>query len=195
MLTGRKAQETTGYVFSLESVSGNQLAFDLSVDQPGYNRAWLSYVSEPDEHFFGFGEQFSSFDLKGKRVPVFIQEQGIGRGLQPITFLVNLVAGAGGGWDTSYACVPHYITSKCRSMFLENSEYAVFDLRAANLAQVEVFSSHLHGRFLHGNTPAQLVEEYTSCIGRMRPLPDWIHDGAVVGMQGALKRSATFWLR
>jgi hypothetical protein len=35
----------------------------------------LTYATHPDEHFFGFGEQFSHFDLKGKRVPIIVQEQ------------------------------------------------------------------------------------------------------------------------
>ncbi len=188
MLTGRGTADTVGYVFFLESVGENQLAFAFSLSDSTYNRSWMTYASEPDEHFFGFGEQFSFFDLKGKRIPIFIQEQGIGRGLQPITFLVNLVAGAGGSWDTSYACVPHYITSKCRSLFLEDSEYAVFDLRESDRVQIKVFSSRLHGRILHGDTPARLVEEYTACTGRMRSLPDWIHEGAVVGMQGGTEK-------
>ncbi|HOH28264.1 MAG TPA: alpha-glucosidase [Candidatus Hydrogenedentes bacterium] len=188
MLTGLRAAGTVGYVFSLESVGENQIAFALSLSDSTYNRSWMTYASEPDEHFFGFGEQFSCFDLKGKRVPIVVQEQGIGRGLQPITFLVNLVAGAGGSWDASYACVPHYITSKCRSLFLENSEYTVFDLRQGNRVEVKVFSSRLCGRILQGDTPAGLVEEYTACTGRMRPLPDWIHEGAVVGMQGGTEK-------
>lgn len=191
ILSGSNVQDKTDYVFSLEARGDHQIALELSVTRSDYNRAWLTYASEPDEQFFGFGEQFSCFDLKGKRVPIFIQEQGIGRGLQPITFLVNLVAGAGGSWDTSYACVPHYITSKCRSLFLENSEYTVFDLREADRVQVKVFSSRLHGRILHGTTPAQLVEEYTACTGRIRALPDWIHEGAVVGMQGGTKKVRT----
>ena len=192
-LTGRNGKEHVGYDFSLELCSPHQLAFHLSISDPRYNRVWLTYASEPDEHFFGFGEQFSHFDLKGKRVPIFVQEQGIGRGLQPITFLANLVAGAGGSWSTSYACVPHYITGKLRSAFLDNSEYAVFDLRKADRVQVHVFASRLSGRILQGESPAKLIEEYTSCIGRMRPLPDWILNGAIVGMQGGTEKVREVW--
>lgn len=56
------------------------------------NRIFLTYSSERNERFFGFGEQFSHMDFKGKRVPIFVQEQGIGRGDQPITFAANLVS-------------------------------------------------------------------------------------------------------
>lgn len=56
------------------------------------NRVTLTYAADEDEQFFGFGEQFSFFNLKGRRVPIMVQEQGLGRGDQPITAAVNLVA-------------------------------------------------------------------------------------------------------
>ncbi len=192
-LTGTKGPDRVGYRFSLEAKNDHQLAFELSLSGTDCNRVWLTYASEPEEHFFGFGEQFSCFDLKGKRVPSFVQEQGVGRGLQPLTFLANLVAGAGGSWDTSYACVPQYITSKLRSAFLDNSEYTVFDLRSADRVQIQVFASRLGGKLLQGDSPAQLIGEYTACVGRMRPLPDWILEGAVVGMQGGTEKVRDIW--
>ncbi|GKE03628.1 alpha-xylosidase 2 [Tanacetum coccineum] len=57
-----------------------------------FNRICLTYSSEKNERFFGFGEQFSHIDFKGRKVPIFVQEQGIGRGDQPITFAANLVS-------------------------------------------------------------------------------------------------------
>ncbi len=176
--------ETLPYTLTFTCLETNQLGFDLRIAAPQCTRAYLTYASEPEERFFGFGEQFSHFDLKGKRLPIFISEQGIGRGAQPLTFLVDLVARSGGNWSTSYACVPHYLTSRMRSLFLENYAYAAFDLRHADKVQIELFSEHMKGRILYGESPAELIAEYTACTGRMRPLPDWILDGAVVGMQG-----------
>lgn len=57
-----------------------------------FNRVFLTYASSRDERFYGFGEQFSRMEFKGRRVPVLVQEQGIGRGDQPITFAANLVS-------------------------------------------------------------------------------------------------------
>ncbi|VAH76004.1 unnamed protein product [Triticum turgidum subsp. durum] len=69
-----------------------------------FNRVFLTYVSERDERFYGFGEQFSCMEFKGRRVPVLVQEQGIGRGDQPITFAANLLSyRSGGNWSTTYA--------------------------------------------------------------------------------------------
>ena len=176
--------------YSLEfyPVSDRQLAFQLSFSDSAINRSYLTYASDSDEHFFGFGEQFTYFDLKGHLVPIWVSEQGIGRGQQPLTFLVNLAARAGGSPFTTYAAVPHYISSRLRSIFLENPQYSVFDLRQPDRVQVHVFSGDLHGNILFGQNPEELIAAYTNWCGRMRPLPDWILNGAVIGMQGGTER-------
>jgi len=177
---------TANYVLSFNP--GGSGGLDFALDIEGANRAFLTYASDPGERFYGFGEQFSHVDLKGRRVPIFVSEQGIGRGEQPLTFFVNLFAQSGGHWHTSYAPVPHYLTSRLRSLFLKNYAYSAFDLRAADRVQIEVFDDTLNGRVLAGGTPAKLIERYTEYAGRMRPLPDWILEGAVVGMQGGTEK-------
>jgi len=52
-----------------------------------------------DRRVFGFGESFSHFNLKGRRVPILVSEQGVGRGEQPITAVLNRqTPGVGGYW-------------------------------------------------------------------------------------------------
>ncbi len=148
------------------------------------NRSFLFLSSNANEGYFGFGEQFTFFNLKGKRLPILVQEQGIGRGAEPITTGANITAGAGGDWHTSYAGVPHFITSEMRSLMLINYEYSVFDMRADDHTVVEVASPRLMGEIYYGKTPGELVTAATEYTGRMKPLPDWFHKGAVIGMQG-----------
>lgn len=182
---------SVGYTFTLAAHGPRQLALTLVLDDPSFNRTFLTYASDRDEHFFGFGAQFSRFDMKGRRLPIFVSEQGIGRGLQPITMMAELRAGAGGAWHTTYAGVPHYITSRLRSLFLTTYEYAVFDMRRADRVQVQLFAPELSGRILAGGSPAELIAEYTAYAGRMRPLPPWVHAGAIVGLQGGTERVRT----
>ncbi|KAI7739314.1 hypothetical protein M8C21_029381, partial [Ambrosia artemisiifolia] len=150
-----------------------------------FNRICFTYSSEKSERFFGFGEQFSHVDFKGRKVPIFVQEQGIGRGDQPITFAANLVSyRAGGDWSTTYAPSPFYMTSKMRSLYLEGYDYSVFDLTQDDRVQIQIHGDCVEGRILYGNSPPELIEQFTESIGRPPVLPDWIISGAIVGMQG-----------
>ncbi|KAK8541975.1 hypothetical protein V6N13_137453 [Hibiscus sabdariffa] len=159
-----------------------------------FNRVCLTYASEENERFFGFGEQFSHMDLKGRRVPIFVQEQGIGRGDQPITFAANLVSyRAGGDWSTTYAPSPFYMTSKMRSLYLEGYNYSIFDLTRNDRVQVQIHGNAIEGRILHGNSPLEIVEHFTATIGRPPELPEWLISGAVVGMQGGTETVRSVW--
>lgn len=103
----------------------NQLAFNLTVDlqQGTFNRLFLNYWCDLDEQFYGFGVQYSHWNLKGRRIPILVAEQGIGRGAEPITSFLNFFADrAGGDWSTTYAPKPVYVTSQNRSILVENTE-------------------------------------------------------------------------
>ena len=188
-LFNRNKKKSIDYSVSFTEANGRKLSFHAqtsSVDEGG--RIYLTYQTNKEEQFFGFGEQFTHFNLKGLRVPIFVSEQGIGRGLQPATFLVDLVAGSGGRWYTSYAPVPYYITNKMRSIFLKTYAYSVFDLRKDDKVQVMVVDDKLSGTIICGKVPGDIIEEYTEFTGRMSVLPDWINNGAVLGLQGGSAR-------
>ncbi len=195
-----KNGECLPYALRFEPVDDTQLRLVFEtpgVDKPP-NRLYLTYASSSSERFFGFGEQFTHFDLKGRRVPILTREQGIGRGRQPLTALVNLVAKSGGDWHTSYAPVPFYMTSRLRALCLENQAHSVFDLRTPDRVQVTLWNEQgdgpgLRARIFHGDSPPALIAAYTSYAGRMRPPPDWILEGAVAGMQGGTEQVRRVW--
>jgi hypothetical protein len=97
-------------------------------------RTYLTYACEADENFYGFGESFSYFNLKGRNVPILVSEQGVGRGEQPITDTLNtaVAQGVGGAWYTTYAPKPIYITNHNRTVMLNNSEVSFFNLTSSS---------------------------------------------------------------
>lgn len=162
----------------------SRLGFSISAEAPA-NRIRLRLASTPDEAFFGFGQQLTYFNQKGARLPILVQEHGVGRGRLGVTAIVDAMANHGGG--TPYlteAPAPHFISSRLRSMFLENVEPSVFDLRAAGHLEAKVWSPAMTGQILYGEGPLDLIEAYTEFAGRMRALPDWVHRGVIAGVQG-----------
>jgi hypothetical protein len=118
--------------FYVPTSSGNdglplsrQLEYHVNVTATSgtFNRVFLNYWSDSSEDFYGFGVQYTYLNLKGRRVPILVAEQGIGRGAQPLTFVLNRIGDrAGGDWSTTYAPKPLYMTNFNRSMVILNSE-------------------------------------------------------------------------
>ena len=173
------------YTLSFNQVSTGHLQFNVTFSNTNVNWTEVSYNSNSGERFHGFGEQFSLLNLKGKRVPILSEEGGVGRGHTPITQLVNTGSnGSGGNELTTYYAVPQYITNQNKSVFLEDTDYAIFDLQADNEVKISIFDGDMTGRILSGGSMLQLIERFTEFSGRMRELPDWFNEGAIVGMQG-----------
>ncbi|MDP8950195.1 MAG: hypothetical protein M3N00_08145, partial [Actinomycetota bacterium] len=105
-LTNGEGYEGISYTFSFSPVTDGRLRFEAEAGEP-YDRVYLTYASAPEERFFGFGTQYTYFDMKRRKVPIFIQEQGVGRGEQPVTLAADWQADAGGNPYTSGASVPH----------------------------------------------------------------------------------------
>ena len=193
MLAGNSHYEKAINANGYYEKATNDVAFIIHIEQK-VNRTFLTFASDPDEHYFGFGEQFTYFDMQGKKVPIWVSEQGVGRGEQPITFAANLTnGGAGGNAFTTYAPLPFYISSNMRSFnigtaTLNAPSFSSFDFRKKDRVQVETWSSFTVGEIRYGQNPAGIIENYTFPIGHMDALPEWVYSGAIVGMQGGTQK-------
>lgn len=174
-VTGRLTGTTgkLGYQLTFEAVSSAHLRFVLTAVGPNasaINRMRLLVGSTADEALFGFGQQLTYFNQKGHVLPMLVQEHGVGRGQPIITQLVDLIGDRGGGTPYTTECpAPHFISSRLRSMFLENLEYSVFDLRPVDRIDIKVWSPVMTGRILYGSTPLDLIEAYTQYAGACAP--------------------------
>ncbi len=137
----------------------------------------------------GFGEQFAPFDLSGRVIPLMIREQGVGRGLAPLTFLADVTnRGAGGTESMTYAAWPSFVTGDVRGVELDPGEasshaFAVADTRDDEVVTVTSWSDELTVRLTADRSPAALVQRRGT--GTDRPmLPEWVFSGAVLGIQG-----------
>jgi len=172
--------------FSLRFTEKEQrLTLTATTSDNSYNHLKLTVDADREEAILGFGAQVSRQNFKGIEVPVWIQEQGIGRGAQPLSTIIDAnVAGAAGHELSSYFTVPHFLSSAGHTWFLNNSNFSRFDFRNRQKLQIHNYSPTLRAQF---SSCAQLLDctsAYTQFSGRMKSLPTWTHKGAIVGLQG-----------
>jgi alpha-glucosidase (family GH31 glycosyl hydrolase) len=191
------------YSFTVNAVSERELRFEVQVDSPDVNRVYLKFDSPSDEHIFGLGEQFSFLDMKGHRVPLYVMEKGIGRGLEPLTSFLDLMpfpaamepvdalvdeikteSHFGTHSYGTYIPIPYFLSNLGRALVLDNTEYSVFDFRAKESAEIELWASGMSGRLFVGATPKETLESYTAYAGRMHRLPDWMVNGMMISAGG-----------
>jgi len=160
------------------------LALQVSTNYSGVvnPRITLTFQSHPQERMLGLGEQFSFVDLKGHKVPIWVEEQGLGRGDRGISFFTGL-AGVKGNHYTTYAPIPWVMTTDGRGIFCENSEFQEIDLRKDDKVTLEVWSDTLNLLIWQEPKPLDLIERFTAHTGRMPLLPDWAF-GTILGVQG-----------
>jgi alpha-glucosidase len=149
------------------------------------NRFLLRLPLRRGEGIYGCGEQFSRFDLRGSRVPLWTEEQGVGRSpLDPITHLLNFKHGAGGHWYSTYFPQPTFVTAENLYFHASSRAYAVFDFRPRDRGELlfwEVPREMVIG--VHGDAAGALAG-LSEFLGRMPVLPEWTYDGMWLGVQG-----------
>jgi sulfoquinovosidase len=153
------------------------------------NAIKFSYLNLEDEIYSGIGTQVTHLNLNGHKFSSLSQEQGHGKGKQPITWIGNkLGKGAGGLKNFSYAAIPHYISNKGRSFWVDSIDHVHFDFKDKSGTVVLTSKPELNLRINHHLEPKKMVEEFSKKFGVMRALPDWVHKGAMLGIQGGREK-------
>lgn len=153
---------------------------ELNPDSAGQAVA-LRFACAADDRFWGFGEQYNRVEHRGVEVPVWVQEQGVGR--KP-----NASFPPQGSFTNSYFPMPYFLDpKKGRGFLIENSEYSEFDLCARNAEawDVEVWNGSKVGFIvMPGPGAADVVSQLTAEVGRPRSVPpDWVFGGVWLASQ------------
>ncbi|XOV86448.1 MAG: TIM-barrel domain-containing protein [Pseudomonadota bacterium] len=199
----KSASSSVNYTMAVQVASEQEVCFRVTVESEKVNRVWMRFGSPAQEYIFGLGEQFSFQNLKGHRVPLYVMEKGIGRGLEPLTSFIDLApfpapmdpvdalvdeirteSHYGTHSYGTYIPVPFFLSNLGRGVLLDNTEYSVFDFSAADTAEIGLWSHEMWGRIFVGATPRETLESYTAYAGRMHQLPEWMIDGMMIGAGG-----------
>jgi len=152
----------------------------------------LRWMILPTERIVGAGEQYSTVDLNGQQFQLWSGEQGIGRGLQPITFALNKgCKPCGGDKYTTYSFVPVLLSSLGYGVVMENSQLTTVDLTSSVASMTISFEDRLDssgldisGHILGGSDIRSLLPVLTNLTGRMSSPPSWMLQGLIVGTEG-----------
>lgn len=178
-----EGDEPLGWEMRLDEGASGRLDVSVSVD-PAADRIYLSAALEESEGVHGLGSQTSGWDLRGTRVPLIPREQGIGRGEQPLSFLVDLAASSAGGQDTTYLTSAVNVTDLARSFAYRGDAISSLDLRPDDRMIWEVWDDTAIFALAAAGTPAQALSIQTEWTGAAAAPPEWASTGLIAGLQG-----------
>lgn len=160
------------------------LRLEFSCTDSRINRFWLRLVAEPDEHVWGCGEQMSYFDLRGRHFPLWTSEPGVGRDkTTAITQQADAAGKAGGDYYTTNYPQPTFVSSRRYFAHLETTAYADFDFRGRDFHELHAWEVPACLEVRVADSFIALVEAVSARFGRQPPLPDWVYNGAIIGLK------------
>ncbi len=149
------------------------------------NRYRISLPAAAGDKVYGCGEQFSFFNLRGKKIPLWTSEQGVGRNKRTaITFEADLKDRCGGDYWWTFYPQPTFASSAGLWYHLETTAYAEFDFTRPDVH--ELYAWAMPEKLVIGSSESMtgLVSDLSSFFGRQPMPPDWTHDGVILGIQG-----------
>lgn len=174
--------------WELRFAEGAPRRLDVSVSLVGEaDRLYLSAGLAEGEGVHGFGAQSAAWDLRGQRIALIPREQGIGRGEQPLSFLVDFAARAAGGQDTTYLVSGVNVTDHSRSIAYRGDAISSVDLRPDDRMIWEVWASSADFAVVAAASPADALAVHTTWTGAAAPPPAWASAGLIAGLQGGTR--------
>jgi sulfoquinovosidase len=155
-------------------------------DNPSINRFTIVLQAKSEEAIYGCGEQFSELNLRGKDVPLWVEEQGIGRGDPKfITFLLNTFGGVGGDWYTTYYPQPTFVSSANYFCHFESSWYGKFNFTKTNCHELTIWGIPKKIQIGKYDTAVETVSTLSEILGRQPKFPEWaLENGMWLALQG-----------
>jgi len=159
---------------------------ELHIEQhnPALNRFWCRLNATAEEQVWGCGEQMSYFNLRGRHFPLWTSEPGVGRDKSTyVTWQSDVVNKAGGDYYHTNYPQPTFVSSHKYFCHLDTTCYADFDFRAEAFHELQVWE--IPKQLLLRSAPSYLalIEKISAYFGRQPLLPDWVYQGAILGLK------------
>lgn len=160
--------------FSRES---ELLRLSFACSDPGINLFRIRLEAEPEEHIYGCGERRSRLDLKGRRIPLWVEETGSLRE-GDLGFLAAELFGSDGAARGVSLPLPVFVSSRNYWCAVDCPAYTVFDFRRKSSTVVETWALPRELTIGRRTDAVAVAADVSTVLGRQPPLPEWCHDGA-----------------
>ncbi|VVD60129.1 Sulfoquinovosidase [Pandoraea eparura] len=165
---------------------------DFEYAAPGINRLWWRVQAESDEAVWGCGEQMSYFNLRGRHFPLWTSEPGVGRDKRThLTWQADVTSRAGGDYYHTNYPQPTYVSSTRYCLHAQTTAYADFDFRRGGFHELQFWAVPERIELLTARTFVDLVERIAARFGKPPRLPDWVFNGAILGLKNGRDHADT----
>lgn len=143
------------------------LLISFKCDNPSINRLWIRIMANKDEAIFGCGEQFANLNLKGQKIPIWVED----------------ASPASRGKHTYYP-QPNFISSNKYYCHVETTYYAEFNFERKH--QHELYIWNIPEEIYIGKYDSliEVVKHINNYLGLQPKLQEWVYDGIWLGIQG-----------
>ena len=149
-----------------------------------WNFFWLRIPAEPGEHMYGCGEQFTHLDMKGRRVPIWISEPGVGRNSSLFSLAAMVKTKHIPKWYNSYMAMPSWVSTTGAYGHVDTTLYSIMDFRKTYETLLHVWG--IPDSVTIGSTGSlkQSAGVLSTLLGKQPKLPEWTYNGMWLGIQG-----------
>lgn len=179
--------QTTKLTVSLSEVE-TRLHMKFSTNQDRINRFWMRLYATAEEKVYGCGEQASYFNLRHRNYPLWTSEPGVGRDKSTLTtFYADKHDRAGGDYYTTYYPEPTFVSTRKYWMHVDSTAYADFNFKHSNFHELMFWEVPNEAVVSFAADYLSLISDLTDFTGRPPRLPEYLHDGIMLGVQGGME--------
>ncbi len=174
-------------VFRLTKENGRfRLSYE-GEELEGINRYFLTFATNPKEHIYGCGETYSTLDLKGENVRIWVAEHQNTRRISSKIIKWKLFGKKPDktlAFDKyeSYYAQPTFVSSDKYYVHCDINAYSEFDFTDPNKITL-YFQEKPVVISEQGSSFAEVSEKLTALLGRQQEIPEWLYDGVILGIQ------------
>ncbi|HAX02485.1 MAG TPA: alpha-glucosidase [Acholeplasmataceae bacterium] len=158
------------------------------MNQSDFTRFEFITTTTSDEHIYGCGEQFASFDLKKKKVTIWVSEHHsvkklVKKFLREKFFGIHPNHQSPWKDQQTYYAQPTYMSSQGYLFHAVCDSYQTYHFKEnQTVHRFRSIPKDIH--FFHHESFLELSGLFSKWIGIQPKLPDWITNGAIIASQG-----------